>query len=132
MAFSAAGLSLGASENCQAERLISRVHRGLQRAQLGQLAPCRPLQSRHLPSRRHPRRLALLAVAAIADRTLFVKLSMAGIKGALDLSEMNLTSIPPEVFEIEDLKVCSREFKTDTTASIWLHVEEPTHVCRRT
>lgn len=44
--------------------------------------------------------------AAVVDRSLFVKISMAGIKGALDLSEMDLEEIPAEVFEIQDLKVC--------------------------
>lgn len=46
------------------------------------------------------------AAAATVDRSLFVKISLAGIKGALDLSEMDLEEIPPEIFDLKGLKVC--------------------------
>lgn len=45
------------------------------------------------------------AAAPIVDRTIFVKISMASMKNALDLESMDLDEIPPEVFDIRDLKV---------------------------
>ena len=47
----------------------------------------------------------VLAAAVVEDRTLQVKLGLAATSGKLDLSEMELTEVPPEVFDIPDLVV---------------------------
>ncbi len=46
-----------------------------------------------------------VTVAAIVDRTLMVKLSLAQTSNRLDLSECELEAVPPEVLELRDLEV---------------------------
>lgn len=50
-------------------------------------------------------RLACRAAAGSGDRRLMVKLSLAQSSGSLDLSEFELESVPPEVFDLTQLEV---------------------------
>ncbi len=71
------------------------------------------------------RNLRLLMVTAKVSMQVMVKLSVAASSGKLDLSDCNLTEVPPEVCNIKGLEVsiscCGTMFVASTMLPLWSH-----------